>query len=244
MINELKSYYKKNGILATSFTCSCKSECQGDGKGFTGPKSAFVSTGYEARELPRLLFLSLDSGKGSGIDSDRLPRSVRKRMEAVDVSSIPKGRHWYRTHELAWYILKHYDPDLKIEETKRYLAHANSAKCCMNKEGSKKADRVLFKNCQRYLKGELSILCPEIIVTQGNEARNAIHSLCEKVVKRFDEFASIIRFNGEDVFWLHTYHPSCYGKFYEQRDFDKSKNIAKGWVKYSKKMHRFITNYY
>ena len=240
MINELKSYYKKNGILSTSFTCSCKSECQGDSKGFTGPKSAFVSTGYEAREFPRLLFLSLDSGKGSGNDSHRLPRSVRKRMEAVDVSSIPKGRHWYRTHELAWYILKTYDPDLKIEETKLYFAHANSAKCCMNKARSKKADRILFENCQRYLKGELSILSPEIIVTQGNEARNAIRSLCEETTKQLDEFASIIRFNGDDVFWLHTYHPSNYGSFNKQRDFDKTKNIARGWVKYSRKMHRFI----
>lgn len=243
MINELQDFYKKNGILSTSFTCSYKYECQGDGQGFTGPKSAFVSTGYEAGKFPRLLFLSLDSGRGDGNDSHRLPTSVRKRMEAVDVSSIPKGRHWYRTHELAWYILKHYDTDLKIEETKRYFAHANSAKCCMNKVGSKKADRILFKNCQRYLKGELSILSPKIIVTQGNEARDAIRSLCEETIKKFDDFASIIQINGDDVFWLHTYHPSCYGAFNKQRDFDKTKNIAKGWVKYSRKMHKFISKY-
>lgn len=241
MINELRVFYKKNGILSTSFTCPCKRECKGDCLDFTGPKSAFVSTGYEAGELPRLLFLSLDSGKGAGNDSQRSPLPVRKRLEAIDVSTLHKGKHWYLTHELAWYILNPFRGGLKLEETKRYFAHANSVKCCVNNEGNKKADRVLYKNCQRYLKGEMTILSPEIIVTQGNEAKVAVRSLCEKNVKRFDEYASIIRLNGDDVFWLHTYHPSCYGRFHTQRDFDKKKNIARGWVKYSRKIHGYIS---
>jgi len=44
-----------------------------------------------------------------------LPLSVRKRMEAVDVSSIPKNRHWYRTHELAWYLLKRFESGMLVE---------------------------------------------------------------------------------------------------------------------------------
>jgi len=240
MISELKDFYKKNGILSTSFTCEFKSECEGVSQEFTGPKSSFVSTGYEDGPLPRLLFLSLDSGKGHENPSWRLPLSVRKRMEAVDVLSIPKNRHWYRTHELAWYILSRFDPDITIQETKMYFAHVNSAKCCMNKAGNKKADRVLFKNCRIYLKDELSILRPKIIVTQGNEAKTAVQSICEETIKHFDEYASVIQFNDTEIFWLHTYHPSNWGAFNKQRNFDKDRNISLGWERYSKLVHRHV----
>ena len=242
MLRELQAFYKKNGILSTSFTCPFKSDCKGDSKSFTGPKSAFVSTGYENALLPRLLFLSLDSGSGDTIDANRLPRAVRKKLERdIDVLSLPQHKHWYRTHELAWYILRRFDRDLKIEDTRKYFAHTNSAKCCMNKAGRKKADRLLFKNCRPYLTEELSILEPDIIVTQGNEARKAIRTLSEGTLKQFDKFASIIQFNSREIFWLHTYHPSNYGLFYKQRDFDDKKNTARGWDRYSKMIHRFIT---
>lgn len=162
-------------------------------------------------------------------------------MEAVDVLSIPKNRHWYRTHELAWYILSCFDPSMTIKETKKYFAHVNSAKCCMNKTGNKKADRVLFKNCRIYLKEELSILDPKIIVTQGNEAKTAVQEICEETINKFDEYASIIRFNATEIFWLHTYHPSNWSAFNKQRNFDKSRNISLGWERYSKLVHRHVT---
>ena len=241
MISELKAYYKNNGILSTSFTCKYKSQCESSSKQFTGPKSSFISTGYEEGILPRLLFLSLDSGKGHEDPKMRLPLSVRKRMQAVDVLSIPKNRHWYRTHELAWYLLRRFDQNMTIEDTKFHFAHVNSAKCCMNKAGSKKADRLLFKNCSGYLKEELSILSPNIIVTQGNEAKSAIQNLYENSTKQFDDYSSLIRFNNCKIFWLHTYHPSNWGAFNKQRNYDSTKKIALGWERYSKLAHRHIS---
>ncbi len=240
MLRKLAGFYRRNGILSTSFKCAYKSQCRGGNPKFTGPKSAFVSAGYEAGKLPRLLFLSLDSGSAKLKNADKLPRAVRARMQGVDVSSMHKGKHWYRTHELAWYILKPFMPDLTIEETKKYFAHANAAKCCMNKSGNKKADAVLFQNCRGYLKGELSILRPEIIVTQGDEAKKAVVSIREKTLSRMDDYASIIRLNGDDIFWLHTYHPSNYGLFNKQRTGNKTKKVSLGWKKYSKKAHQFI----
>ena len=241
MIEELQSYYKKNGILSTSFSCACKDKCQGGCVNFTGPKSAFVSSGYETSSLPKLLFLSLDSGNGDKNDEHRLPLSVRQQGEIdQDVLSLPKHKHWYRTHELAWYILSRFDSNLKIYEVKKYFAHANSAKCCMNKEQRKKADSVLFDNCKRYLRGELQILSPEILVTQGDEAKKAILSLRDTLSKRIDEYSAVIELNNRHVFWLHTYHPSCWGPFNKQRNFDKSNEVALGWLKYSGLMYDFI----
>jgi hypothetical protein len=241
MLEELENYYNDNGILATSFTCAYKARCMGDCTEFTGPKSAFVSSGYEKNSLPRLLFLSLDSGSGDKNDENRLPQAVRQQEEIDrDVLALHKHKHWYRTHELSWYVFHRFDKSIKIQEAKQYFAHANSAKCCMNKEQRKKANAELFKNCKRYLRGELQILSPQIIITQGNEAKEAISSLRDKIINRIDDYASIIELNNRLVFWLHTYHPNNWGAFNRQRDFDKNNDVARGWVKYSGLMHEFI----
>lgn len=240
MFQELYDYYKEKGILATSFTCEHKERCGGNHEKFTGPKSAYVSTGYEKGKLPRLLFLSLDSGSADKNDRERLPEAVRRQEEKDrDVLSLPKNRHWYRTHELAWYILKLFKPGIKIQDAKKYFAHANSAKCCMNKPGRKKADSILFTNCREYLQGELKILRPDIIVTQGAEAKKAVGSFYEPF-ERIDKYASTIRMNSRKVFWLHTYHPAAWGAFNKQRNFDKTRNLALGWDKYSCMIHEFV----
>ncbi len=241
MLQELENYYARNGILSTSFTCSFKKDCQGDCDTFTGPKSAFVSSGYADNELPRLLFLSLDSGSGDPIAENRLPAAVRKQEEwERDSLAGHKSKHWYRTHELAWFILKQFNQRLKIGEARRFFAHANSAKCCMNKKQRKKADRKLFTNCRRYLEGELQILDPEILVTQGNEAKSAILSLLTDTVDHIDEFASVIKINDKQIFWLHTYHPSNWGSFNKQRNFNEASNTVVGWERYSSIIRKFI----
>lgn len=244
MLRRLFRYYRDNGILSTSFTCPHKEQCSGGSQDFTGPKSAFVSTGYENRSsnLPRLLFLSLDSGDGDKDNRNRLPEALRQQEEIErDVLALPKHKHWYRTHELAWYIFKRFDPGIRVEDAKGHFAHANSAKCCMNKPGRKQADRVLFRNCQKYLRGELEILRPDIIVTQGAEAKKAVESFDEPIERiDDDEYASTIRLDSRKVFWLHTYHPSNWGAFNKQRSFDKIRNLALGWDKYSHMIHKFI----
>lgn len=242
MLQKLTDFYKRNGILSTSFTCKFKSECKQGCRTFTGPKSTFVSHGYEHSELPRLLFVSLDSGYGQKNPADVLPEAVRKSGQLANVNGFHKGRHWYKTHELAWYIFKQFNPKIKLEEVNKHFAHANSAKCCMNKPGAKEADKALFRNCRGYLQEELSILQPEIIVTQGAEAKKAMVATHEKVVRKMDDFASIIRINRADVFWLHTHHPSSYGPFYSQYDYDKVKKVSRAWLKYAQKMHKFILN--
>ena len=243
MLRELEDYYRRNGILSTAFTCDFRHDCKGDCDSFTGPKSAFVSSGYADNELPRLLFLSLDSGSGDPIAENRLPTSVRHHEEFErDFESLHKHKHWYRTHELAWYILRRFNPRLKIGEARRFFAHANSAKCCMNRKQRKKADKKLFENCRRYLGGELTILDPDILVTQGNEAKFAVLSLLTRTLDRIDDFASIITLHNKKVFWLHTWHPNNWGKFNPQRNFDETRNVAAGWEFYSTEIERFISN--
>ena len=246
MLRGLSRYYEDNGVLSTSFTCPHKKDCKGDCAEFTGPKSAFVSTGYERGngKLPRLLFLSLDSGDGDENAENRLPEAVREQEEVKrDILSLPKNRHWYRTHELAWYVFRQFDSGIGLEEARKHFAHANSAKCCMNKPGRKKAAAVLFRNCRKYLRGELEILRPDVLITQGTEAKEAVKSLIKsldyKVLKNIDGYASKVEMDGREVFWLHTYHPACWGRFNGQRDFDGTRGRARGWEKYSRMIREF-----
>jgi len=240
MLERLEKFYKRNGILSTSFTCKHKDDCKGDCDTFTGPKSAFVSSGYVENKLPRLLFLSLDSGSGDPDENNRLPAAVRQQEEIDrDIRPLHKGKHWYRTHELAWYILKRFRPELKIEEAKGFFSHANSAKCCMNNKHKRKASGKLFENCRGYLKGELDILAPQLLVTQGHEAKQAIALLAEKTIDEIDEFSSVIALSGNPVFWLHTYHPRN-GRFNTQRNFCKKTGVALGWEFYSGEMYQFV----
>ncbi len=240
MLNSLENYYKKNGILSTHFECIHKKECKGDCGNFTGPTSSFLGSGYEKGNLPRLLFLSLDSGSGEKDPLDRTPIKVRETNESRNIEKLKKNTHWPLTHEIALHILKKYSNELqKKDDVKKYFAHVNSAKCSMNKLNRKKANKVLFINCRNYLQKELKIFNPDIIITQGTEAREAIKQFTtNKVLRKYkdDKYSQIVLLNNKKIFWLHTYHPTSWGgKYNEQR------RNSKNWETYSKKIYKWYT---
>jgi hypothetical protein len=231
----------ENGILSTDFRCIKKESCSDNSDKFTGPKSAYVGSNYEIGELPRILFLSLDSGSGDKKPEERLPEQVREQEEVMqDVSKLPKNKHWYLTHEIAFYFLKRYMDGLTILNVKHYFAHANSAKCSVNNKGNSIAPSKMFINCRMYLHGELSILDPEIIITQGNQAKWSLQEIIDREIEKKDDYCTIIELSGKEIFWLHTYHPRSYKNFYKQRH--KINGIAEGWEKYSAMAQEFISH--
>jgi hypothetical protein len=101
LIEELKRYYRANGISAADFRCKHCKACKGDSEDFSQAREAFVGREYERGTLPRLLFLSLDLGE-SYCEDDRTIEGMRCwEAQSCNVHTLPKGRHWYRTHELA-----------------------------------------------------------------------------------------------------------------------------------------------
>ncbi|HED36977.1 MAG TPA: hypothetical protein ENI76_01825 [Ignavibacteria bacterium] len=233
---ELTKYYKDNGILSTHFNCPYKKICKGDNKKFYGPKSSYVSIGYEKEELPKLLFLSLDPGVSKKDYIKRLPKSVREIEENRNVNELPKNRHWYKTHELAYYILSQFKDDLTIENAKYYFAHVNSVKCSANNPNHKQARKILFNNCRNYILDELLLLDPDIIITQGLQAKKSIEKLVLKKPINPNQYYYIIELNEKKVFWLHTYHPSNYGAF------NKQYRKGKGFERYSKIIYKWYCN--
>lgn len=220
IFEDLRKYYDQAGIAAVGFRCGHRADCRGDCTDFTEAKEAFVGSEYEKGTLPRLLFVSLDSGSGQERPEERTLQAVRRGEELQShVLCLPKNKHWYLTHEFAWRILQAFKDDLRLEDVARYFAHANSAKCCMNKKGRTQADQRLFRNCREYLAPEILLLLPDIIVTQGKQAEWALESGfgppesldCACPARSIDV-------GGRSVLWIAQYHPSYYRGFYRQRN--------------------------
>ncbi|MEK7353046.1 MAG: hypothetical protein AABZ77_00885 [Chloroflexota bacterium] len=224
MLEELRQYYNEVGISSLDFRCKHHEECKAGAEKFTKAKAALVGKEYQSRKLPRLLFISLDSGSGDELAEPRTACEVQKQYEQSNPLGGGKNKHWYRTHELAYEILKTFGSNMTIDSVKGYFAHTNSAKCCMNKPGRRKADRKLFTNCKEYIPDEVRILKPDIIITQGNEAKYSITGVfpilelenfisIEKWKPSYYREVTAISISDVPVLWIRTYHPGCYGLF-------------------------------
>lgn len=227
LCSQLREYYNSQGISALNFLCQHKDKCStASGQPnpyFTGPKEALVGTNYEKATLPRVLFVSLDSGGESPDPHTRMMEHLRNWEENdLVVADLPKNKHWYLTHLLAWHILKKFRGDLTLETLRSCFAHTNSAKCCENNSGSAEASNTLFNNCRQYLHREVEILDPRILITQGNQAKAAIDHQFQEVsdneILEGSKNPVLLKINDRPVLWIHTYHPSYYGGFWKQKD--------------------------
>jgi hypothetical protein len=99
MIDELATYYRENGISAIDFNCQYFSICSRYFPStFTTAKEAFVSSRYVTHELPRIVFISLDSGSAETDPTLKTHESVRQwEEEGENVLGLHRNKHWFRT---------------------------------------------------------------------------------------------------------------------------------------------------
>jgi len=223
LIGDVNRFYQENKISAVGFNCGHLSSCNPqNNQGFVKATEAYIGREYERGAasnggVPRLLFLSLDPGQENQDESGRSIEGQRKYVkDHPDLG--PKNRHWFRTHKMAVDLLGQFKSGLTEETVNSYFAHTRSAKCCMNKSGNRQADWQLFKNCREFIPGELNALRPDILVTQGDMAMEAIEKGANNVIERIGEqkeggFAYLKLSHGS-VLWIHTYHPSSYGNHF------------------------------
>lgn len=173
MLGQLREYYEAQGISALGFCCKHQTACKTQSPRFTAAQETYVGPDY-GNTVPRLVIMSLDSGSLDADPTTRTMDAVRRRVLAGDVHRLRKVNHWYQTHRLALTLLQPFLPALRVERVSRYFAHVNSAKCCQNNPENQQAHRLLFENCREYIGPEIRILRPDILVTQGKEARHAV----------------------------------------------------------------------
>jgi hypothetical protein len=223
VLKNLRSYYDSLSIGAERFNCRHYADCSRGAEQFTTSKESFVGPEYERGGIPRIAFLSLDSGSADPDPGRKTLEAVRRHELAENVGALHRAKHWYLTHELAYRLLHRFVPGLTVATTSPYFAHVNSAKCCMNKSLRRQADTVLFDNCRSFVPGELEILRPDVIVTQGAPARQVVEAGLRSLSTRRDVIdgvpceMSLVQCGDKPALWLPTYHPSAYGHFWKQQ---------------------------
>lgn len=219
MLEDLEKYYRLREIYSEDFQCKHYKACsRGCEERFTEAKSAFIGTQYEQGILPRLLFLSSDSGESDKNPKNRTPYYVRLQTEQVNGQGIGRYLHWRETHQLAVKLLSQFGSWITMQNVTPYFCHVNSAKCCMNNPGNKQASRILFQNCREYLLNELVILKPDIIVSQGRESADSLHKILvtDATDLQLDTIRKVM-ISGRSVLWISTYHPHACKRYWNQK---------------------------
>ncbi len=232
-IAKLERYYRDQGIHPLDFRCEFHSICSDGCENFTEAKSSLIGSNYGARGLPRLVVLSADPGRGWSEPAARTLESIRSRHDSLDLETAPKNNHWYQTHELVASILSEFGSDMDAESAAGHFAHVNAAKCSQNKHGKKQADSKLFRNCRRYLRGELAILKPDIIVSQGGAAGNALDRTVDGIQTHKFEECAIVRFGQREAFWLRLHHPKAWGGVYQvqKQKWPLFNSLIRAWIR-------------
>jgi len=266
MKKQLESYYNEKGISPLNFNCrhynSCISKVKNKKK-FANGLGIWIGAEYEKGNLPRLLFLSLDRRAAPLRPNERTMEAAKEWNLNWIPGKMDKPKHWYRTQQFAWHVFNEFNntfntaldigmvdekydfkPVTEIHKIKPFYAATNSLKCCVNNEDFSQANGKLFENCREYILGEIAILNPEILVTQGKYARMVAEKINRKKVlqkenisgasAKEDDYHVIQLLNGKPLLWIHHYHPNNYGTFWKNRNKYKL---------YAQKAAKFIKNY-
>jgi len=233
MFEKLTKYYDENGISARSYVnkklkCKHFDECSVK-KPFTPAKEAFVSTGYEEHKIPRLLVISLDP-KPSDFYNEvekRTLKAIREKEELSPTESYYKMKentHWRKTFDMVFVLLRDFIGSRHRDEVRHFFAHTNSAKC-HDKFGSEQASDILFNNCTKFLPGELSLLDPDVIVTQGAEKYFQFmntygYNSAWSLPKNYSDLKKVlpIEINSHKAVWIKMNHPTNREGLYSKED--------------------------
>lgn len=218
MINTLKKYYSEIGILSTDFHCKYYDECIMGSKGLITGKSAFIGSEYEKHSVPRVLFVSLDPGSDQSFETPqkRTPEGVRQVEEHQNWQQFNPLLHWYATHKLAFLIAQVFVPSFTLNDASLLFAHTNSAKCCYKKENHDMSGAILYRNCRNFLVRELSVLDPDIVISQGQKAQDAVAFSCAdlsgqreyQAIISLHERIHVISINNKPVLFIQSVYPS------------------------------------
>jgi len=195
---QLKDFYKQQGIHPLCFDCRHKNYCSQYANpklGMTEAKMSMVGSQYGKR-YPRIAVISLDPpNDGEGTFEEPIHRTTEWVTEHHEEENYQINRpnvHWAMTQIIVKDLLVMFGYSAQpgaavaderyagryIENVSAFFAHINIAKCCMNKERKKQANRHVHQKCgNSYLLKELDILLPEILVSQGKDANKIVGNL-------------------------------------------------------------------
>lgn len=201
-----KAYKCSNG--GTDFLFSPRTEC-------IPVSQYYAERKYEGHHIPRIVVVSL-----SVPEPTLKPEPEQAEGQPF---SLHSDSHWRGTTTTVRSLL---DPFVCLAPAEDYrsigiieklFVHVRTGKCFSNAGGPEREPDQLYKNCGGYLRKEVSILEPDVIVTQGGPA----HDMSEKYV--FDKGAKTparvkgitnsiahivhLREDNRKVYWLRSRFP-------------------------------------
>lgn len=167
----LTDYYAMNGLLASDFRCKNYEQCKAVAKRGELCKGGSAHIGSNYGNPYRIVIVSLDRGDNhKGADSAELRTKV---IEGVWTTVDQVNQHMTGTKNLLKALLeKKFD---KEENLFTHYAMTNSAKCCGADGNSSSVHKVLYDNCSDFSLKEIELLEPELVVTEGQNAINALY---------------------------------------------------------------------
>ena len=229
LFDKLNAYYRSQGIHPLDFRCPSRGSCSAGSANFTEARSALIGRSYG--DPIRIVVLSLDPGSGWADPHLRTLEGYSSHHSTTHIDSFPKNRHWYRTFETVAALISQFGSPRSPADVFENIAHVNAAKCCLNLPSNKQAPRHVFENCRDYLSGEMLILEPHVIVTQGDKAAVALQRCCHGIA----DAQSPVVIEGHQAFWIRLVHPTAWGGAYvaEQKSWGRLFAKCLEWIKES-----------
>ena len=215
---QLSKYYERNGISPEDFRCPHQAWCESctTSGNFQTNEGVRVSDFYQDRaylnhHIPRIVVISL-SAPVPNIERDENKGSL--------------NRHWRETLAMVRSLLNAFlekdllgparrSEDKSTKQVEKLFVHLRTAKCS-SQQGQE--DPRLYETCGHYLGGELRILKPNVIITQGAKARDQLekHLLRKKVVKNAGRLHihSVTLDDERKACWIPTIHPTVSNNSY------------------------------
>lgn len=241
----------------------CRSICSPAGKKSSkdhfSPRrdSVNVSPSYENGRyrdirIPRIAVISLSEPEPNGTGPESSHLNPHWRGTTTTVRSL-------------LYPFVELDPaesreDVSTKTIENLFVHLRTAKCSSSLYGRRQEPREVYENCSPYLTEEVSILKPDVVVTQGDYAHEMAgrhvfeEGAAEKEVEKISGIGtSIARIVGlkknkrQRVFWLQSRFP--YGRFYSRKHAGAKVPGEQGvgvmrtnLVRYGKAIERFLSD--
>ncbi len=234
---ELINYYQRKHIHPENFNCPNKMICCNNAyKGnMTETKMSMVGSAY-GEQYPKIVVISLDPPSGKKKDDtskqwefitphQRTTEYVSSTHEKDNYAVDRPNPHWsmtqiivkdimtiwgYKAQPYSAIVTESYSGH-PIENVSAYFAHVNVAKCSMNNEEQRQAPEIVHRLCSdAYLLGELRVLEPDILITQGSTTNKILGKMFrgrELLVSDLP-YQERITIGNNDVLWLPMHHPT------------------------------------
>jgi hypothetical protein len=232
----LDIFYHKNGIHPEDFRCQHQDFCRraANNGNMTETKMSLVGSLF-GEEYPKIVVVSLDPPSGKKEDGttkrwdfitphQRTTEYVSSTHEKDNYTVDHANQHWAMTQIIVKDLLELYGYRAQphaatvcesysghpIENVSAYFAHVNVAKCSMNNSGQRQAAEAVHITCSTaYLLGELRLLEPDILITQGAITNEIMGKMLIGREVLINDLPMVVKINlgGRHVIWMPMRHP-------------------------------------